>query len=84
MQRIEKHKKELLELVPEEKQVKAAAILNEIDEVSAALEGISINEVAIEGFRAGLELGELFYSGKSLETLLYENAFVEVQEREAS
>ena len=83
-QRVEQYKKELLELVPGERQTRAAAILNEIDEASALLYGILINEAAIEGIRAGLDLGELLYSGKSLETLLHENAFTAVKEREAS
>ncbi|NLL17841.1 MAG: hypothetical protein GX262_02315 [Clostridia bacterium] len=66
--KLKRYKNELLELVPEERRVKVAAILNKIDETSAHLSGISIDEVAIEGLRAGLELGEPFYGGKSLKT----------------
>ena len=69
-------------MVPGERQTRAAAILNEIDEASALLYGILINEAAIEGIRAGLELGELLYSGESFTSLLRENAFIEVEEKE--
>ena len=79
-----RRKEELLKLVPDAMHAKASAILEKIDEILASLHGISINEVAIEGFKAGLELAELLYSGKSLEELLYENAFVEVKEKVVS
>ena len=78
------HKEELLKLVPDTMKAEASAILEKMDEVLASFYGISIDEAAIEGFRAGLELGELLYSGKSFESLLRENAFIEVEEKEAS
>ncbi|MGI5839686.1 MAG: hypothetical protein ACOX8W_08475 [bacterium] len=74
-QRVEQYK--------EENRTKAEVILNSMDETLALLEGINIDEAATEGLRAGLDLGELLYSGKSLETLLHENAFTTVKEREA-
>ena len=78
------HKEELLKLVPDTMKAEASAILEKMDEVLVSFYRISIDEAAIEGFRAGLELGELLYSGKSFASLLRENAFIEVEEKEAS
>ncbi|NLX91297.1 MAG: hypothetical protein GXZ07_06875 [Firmicutes bacterium] len=82
-QKKEQLKKDLLKLISDERQTAAEAILEKIEETLSLLGGISNDEIALEGFRAGLELGELLYGNKALEALLHENAFVEVEEKKA-
>lgn len=60
--------KEIHEALPEELREK----VQEMEFAATALDAISEDEVFMSGFKAGLALGELLYSGKTMNSLLME------------